>query len=96
MAAGRSRAALARMRARSVSGIFADQLGVGGAAFGIGEADLAGAADDVAVGQDQPVGREDDAGPDAAVGGLVCRPPRVDADHGRARRVRRRRRRPSE
>ena len=68
-------------------GILADELRVGRAALRVGEADLMGAGDDMAVGEDQPVRREDDAGADAAarLPGILAA--RVDAHHGRADRV---------
>ena len=70
----------ARLRARVGAqqrevgvGIDAEQPRLGGAAFGVGQADLARAVDDVGVGQHQPVGRDHDAGAGAAASGL---PPR--------------------
>ena len=51
-------------------GIDAEQPRLGGASFGVGQADLARAVDHVGVGQRQPVGRDDDAGAGAAAAGL--------------------------
>ncbi len=65
-------------------GVFAEQARLDHAAFGIGQAEFARALDHVAVGEDQAVRRENDAGADAAgraaVG--VCAFAGLDPHHG--------------
>ena len=65
-------------------GIDAEQARLGGAPFGVGQADLARAVDDMGVGQRQPVGRDDDAGAGAAARLAVDALAGVDAHHRRA------------
>ena len=64
-------------------GIVADHARRELAAFGGHQLDARGAADHVAVGQHQPVGRDDDAGAGARAHGVAAVPD-VDPHHGRA------------
>ena len=83
-AVGRSRTAPARKQRQIGVGILADHARLHDAAFGVGQAQFLRALDHMAVGEHEPIGRDDDAGADAAARFAVAH---FHAHHRRADRI---------